>query len=92
MLDLHIFGTSSVIINGAKGESNLDIVNLEDWCFNTKMLMSSFTLVDFDHVYREHNKRADSLSKEGLMMASGHLLLIESCDDEFIGEVSLQLF
>ena len=67
-------------------------MNLEAWCLNARMLLSSFTLVDFSHVYREHNKRADSLSKEGLSMASGHLLLTESCDDEFIGEVSLQLF
>ena len=89
---LHIFGDSSVIINWAKGESTLDMVNLEAWCYNTRMLMYSFILVDFSHVYREHNNRVDSLSKEGLMMASGHLLFTESCDDELIGEVSLQLF
>ena len=80
-----------MIINWAKGESTLDMVNLEAWCYNTRLLIFSFTWVDFSHVDREHNKREDSLSKEGLMMASGHLLLIESCDDEFIGEVSLQL-
>ena len=62
-------------------------MNLEAWYLNTRMLMYSFILVDFSHVYREHNNRVDSLSKEGLMMASRHLLLIESCDDEFIGEV-----
>ena len=89
---LHIFGDSSVIINWAKGESTLDMVNLEAWCYNTRLLMSSFTWVDFSHVYREHNNRANTLSKEGPSMASGHLLLTESCDDEFIGEVSLQLF
>ena len=89
---LHIFGDSSVIINLEKGESTLDIVNLEAWCLNTKMLMYSFTLLDFSHVYREHNKRADILSKEGLCRALGHLLLTESYDDEFIGEVSIHLF
>ena len=71
---LHIFGDSSVIINWAKGESTLDMVNLEACCNNTKLLMSSFTWVDFSHVYREHNKRADILSKEGLFLAPGHLL------------------
>ena len=89
---LHIFGDSSVIINWENGESTLEMVSLEAWCLNTRMLMSSFTWVDFSDVYREHNKRADSLSKEGLRMVSGHLLLTESYDDEFIGEVSLQLF
>ena len=81
-----------MIINWEKGESTLDMVNLEAWCYNTKLLMSSFTWVDFSHVYREHNKRTDILSKEGLCMAPIHLLLTESYDDEFIGEVSLQIF
>ena len=54
--------------------------------------MSSFTWVDFSYVYREHNKRADILSKEGLYLEPSHLLLIESYDDEIIGEESFQLF
>ena len=54
--------------------------------------MSSFTLVDFSHVYREHNKRAYILSKERLHLAPRHLLLTKSYDDEIIGEDSIQLF
>jgi len=79
-----------VIINWEKKESTLDMVNLEAWCYNTIILMSSFTWVDFRHVYREHNKRAYILSKEGLYLAPGHLLLTKSYDDEIIGEDSLQ--
>ena len=89
---LHIFGDSSVIINWAKGVSTLYMVNLEAWCENSKLLMTSFTRVDISHVYREHNTRADTLSKEGLCLAPGHLLLTESYDDEFIGEDFIQLF
>ena len=89
---LHVFGDSSVIINWAKDESTLAIVNLEAWCDNTRKLISLFTYVDFIHVYREHNKRADSLSKEGLHMASGHLTFTEMCEDEVFWEVALQLF
>ena len=33
---LHIFGDFSVIINWAKEESTLAIVNLEAWCVNTR--------------------------------------------------------
>ena len=86
---LHIFGESSVIINCERGESTLYMVNLEAWCDNTRLLMSSFTRVDIIHVYREHNTRADTLSKEGLCLALGHLLLTESYDEEFIGEDSI---
>ena len=89
---LHIFGNSSLIINWAKGESTLDMVNLEAWCYYTRFLMSSFTWVDFNHVYREHNKMEDTLSKEGLCLAPGHPILTESYDDEFIGEDSIHRF
>ena len=81
-----------MIINWAKGVSTLDMVNLEAWCENTRLLMTSFTRVDISHVYREHNTRADTLSKEGLYLAPGHLLLSESYDEEFIGEDSIHLF
>ena len=81
-----------MIINWAKKESTLDMVNLEAWCLNIRILMSSFTWVDFSHVYREHNRRADILSKEGLNLAPGHLLLTESFGNEIIGVDSSQLF
>ena len=51
-----------------------------------------FVLSYFCHVYREHNTRADTLSKEGLCLAPGHLLLTESYEEEFIREDSLQIF
>ena len=89
---LHVFGDSSVIINWAKEVSTFAIVNLEAWCDNTRKLMSFFSFVDFSHVYREHNKRADSLSKAGLNMASGHLTFTEICEGEIFGKVSLQFF
>jgi len=82
---LHIFGDSSVIINWDKMEYTLDMVNLEAWCFNTRILMSSFTWVDFSHVYREHNRRAYILSKQGLHLVPSHLLLTESFGNEIIG-------
>ena len=48
--------------------------------------------MDFSHVYREHNKMVDSLSKEGLNMVSGHVTFIEICEGEIFREVALQLF
>ena len=89
---LHIFGDSSVIINWEKEEYTLAIVNLEAWCDNTKKLFSSFTSMDFNHVYREYNMRADSLSKDGLLVSLDHLTFMEICKGELYGEVNLQLF
>ena len=90
--NLHIFGDSFVIINWAKDESTLAMVNLEAWFFNTRKLISLFTFVDFSHVFREHNKREDTLSKEGLLMAVGRLTFMKICEDEVYREVSLQIF
>ena len=81
-----------MIINWERDESTLAMVNLEAWCLNTRKLISLFTFVDFSHVFREHNKRVDTLSKEGINMVAGHLSLTEICDDEVYGEVTLQLF
>ena len=89
---IHIFGDSSVIINWAKDNSALSILNLEAWCVDIKLLISSFSAVEFKHVYREHNERANTLSKEGLTMASGHLTFTDSCEGIVDGEVSVQLF
>ena len=81
-----------MIINWEKGVSSIDMVNLEAWCDNTRLLLSSFTRVDISHVYREHNTKEDTLSKEVLCLDPGNLLLTESYDEEFIGEDSIQLF
>ena len=81
-----------MIINWAKGESTLAMVNLEAWCNNTKNMISSFTYVDFSHVYREYNKRADTLSKAGLNEVSDHLTFTEICEGERLEEVRVQLF
>ena len=81
-----------MIKNWAKDESTLAIVNLEACCDNSKKIFSSFTFVDFSHVYREYNIRADSLSKDGLIMASDHLTFTEICKGELFGEVNLQMF
>ena len=81
-----------MIINCEKGESTLAMVNLEACCINTKNLISSFTYVDFSHVYREYRKREDTLSKAGLNEVLGHLTFIEICEGELFGEVELQLF
>ena len=51
-----------------------------------------FHTLDFHHVFREHNKRADSISKEVLPMAEGLLFFTENYEEIFIWEDKLQLF
>ena len=89
---LHVFGDSSVVINREKEVSSLSIMSLEAWCVNIRKLIASFSSVDFKHVYREHNERADSLSKEGLKLVSGHLTFTEFSEGEVSRELALQHF
>ena len=90
--NLHIFGDSYVVINWEKEVSSLSIVSLEAWCNNIRGLIASFSYVDFKYVYREHNEREDSLSKEGLLLTLGHLTLSEFCEEDVYGELALHLF
>ena len=90
--NLYVFGDSSVIMNCVNGDSSLNMVNLDAWCYNTKMLISAFTHVDISHVYREYNTRVDTLSKAGLKEDVGYLTLSEICDGEALEEVTMQFF
>ena len=70
---LHVYGESSVIINWANEKAKLTALDLDAWCLNIVELKAYFLMLDFLHVYREHNERADSLSKDVLPMAIGLL-------------------
>ena len=48
--------------------------------------------VTFDHIFREHNKLADSLSKKALNLEMGKGYFTETWDDMVIGEGYFTLF
>ena len=89
---MHILGDSSVIINWAKGISTLTTLDLEAWCENIIDLTILFTSIDYQHVYREYNERADILSKEALQLATGLLSFTKYCEGIVIREATIQLF
>ena len=67
---LHIFGVLLVIVNWKKKIWPLQVISLEQWCYNLVI----------NHIYREHNKAADSLSKEALSTVVSILLCKESIE------------
>ena len=71
---LNIFGDSTVIINWANYQASLDYPCLSHWCMDTRIMMSCFSIMSIKHTYREHNQRADSLSKEALALLLGVVL------------------
>lgn len=79
-LDLHhfsILGTSHVIIDWASDRSRLQSLSLQHWCMRTRTLITAFSYIDFNHIYRCHNQVADSLSKLALGIHSGLLIYKE---------------
>ena len=87
---LHVCGDSTAIINWVNGRAALTALNLDGWCQNIENMESSF-LLDFHHVYREYNVKADGLSKEALSLASSLLHYTEFTEGECVGNGSIQL-
>ena len=71
--DLQVLGDSRVIINWAMGEAQVKSLELHHWLENTKSLMKDFSFLSFNHVYRELNLEADTLSKIDLGKMDGRL-------------------
>ena len=82
---LHVYGDSYVIINWTNDKETLSALDLDCWCDNIMDMNAFFLSLNFHHVFREHNKRADSLSKEAHPMAYGLLSFTEYYEEITIG-------
>ena len=88
----HLFSDLQVIINWAKGSTALSPPNLFHWCRETKKLIISFLDLLFTHIYREHNRIADRLSKIALSFSPGTGCFSEFMEDQLVSQDSFQFF
>ena len=88
----HIFGDSQVIINWAKGSTVLSPPELLHWCRESQKLISSFQDLSFSHIYYEHNRIADHLSKTALSLSMGFGCYSEFMEDHLVTYDTFQLF
>jgi ribonuclease HI len=70
---IHILGDSKVIIDWINQKSQLNAVNIEGWKIKTLELARNMKNSSYKHIYREHNKEADLLSKRALKELKGRL-------------------
>ena len=92
-IPLHtIFGDSLVIITWASGKGSLNLPHLIHWCDDLKNLLHHFPDLIMNHIYREHNMIADSLSKSSLSLDAGHGKFQEFCDDKIADQGDFRLF
>jgi ribonuclease HI len=63
---LLVRGDSQLIIKQMRGEYKVNSANLLEMHNTVKALANNLDKIEYDHVYRKDNKRADALSNEGL--------------------------
>ena len=64
---LFVKGDSLLVIKQMKGEYKVTSSNLLELYKKSKILSTSFEKIEYEHVYRQNNKRADALSNDGLL-------------------------
>ena len=82
----HVYGDSLVIINWVKGSTALSLPDLVHWCRETKKLFSSFQGLSFTHIYREHNRLVDRLSKDALTFPQGKGRYMELFENQLVSQ------
>ena len=60
-------GDSLLVIKQMRGEYNVSSPNIIDLYKRAKELSSKIRTIEFIHVYRAYNKRADALSNDGIL-------------------------
>ncbi len=66
--DLHVCGDSQLVIRQMQGKYKVNSAKLIPLHRHATTLASNLTNIDFKHVYRASNKRADALSNDGAAM------------------------
>jgi len=71
--DLHLLGDSKVVIDWLTKVGSLQVSSLEGWKDRILALTGSFRLITFQHLYRNFNIEADTLSKQEMEDTKGIL-------------------
>jgi ribonuclease HI len=66
--ELRVKGDSLLVIKQMRGEYKVTSENIRGLFLQAKELEKQFTNIEFIHVYRKDNKRADELSNQSLLL------------------------
>lgn len=69
--NLQILGDSSIVIEWLCGRGKLQAISLLAWMDRIRHLQPYFKKISYSHIFREHNKSADLLSKLALQEKMG---------------------
>ena len=91
LMDLHIYGDSALIVGGIMGHSQIHIPSLQGWISRVRRIWQRLGSPPIEHIYRDLNSRADSLSKQGLNAAYGVIQILHFQDGVLQLENSIPL-
>lgn len=63
---LQVFGDSEISIRWMQGRNQIQWAGLFNLATHLRVLSNTFDKISFEHIYRQHNVQADTLSKVGL--------------------------
>jgi ribonuclease HI len=66
--NISVKGDSMLVIKQMRGEYKVNSSNLKELFAKSTRLVSQFDTIAFAHVYRDMNKRADTLSNDGILL------------------------
>ena len=78
--DFNVFGDSEFwmeFMNSRKRIININWIGIN---IHFKLLAEDFNYLQIIHIFREQNEYEDSLSKEGLLLSEGSIILTKSKD------------
>ena len=64
---LVVKGDSMLVIKQMRGECKVSSTNIRPFYEKAKEMVKRFDEIEFHHIYRNDNKRADTLSNEGII-------------------------
>ena len=69
---LQIFGDSQLVINWVSGKFRINNIILTQVLQEVIRISNFLVKVDFKHIYRERNSKADALANAGANVVEGH--------------------
>jgi len=79
-------------VDWANGKNVIKNATLFQWYQRLIRLRDTFDKITFEHIYRDNNLAADSLSKAGITMAEGILWYKDASNMEPDGWITLNIY
>jgi len=89
---LQVYGDSLAIIDWVNQKASIRNTALTHWYLKTVDLKKTFTCITIQHHHREHNQMADTLSKQGLQLGEGIIMIKEVSEADSGDWETLQIY